>query len=548
VSILSDLKMYARFAWGLRSFLRETITLEEAEAIVRKRLAEREDNFLRLVEKGIFGYPRSPYLPLLKLAQVEPGDIQNMVRRKGLEDTLRALRRAGVYITFEEFRGRAPVVRDGQVIPIRPTDFDNPYLSHYYQAETGGTTGAGARVNIDLDRIADTAANHLLSWDAHGIVGVPTAIWHSILPDSSGVSIILGAARFGQVPRKWFSVFSSRELRPSLKYSLATRFFVAMGRLYGVPVPWPERLPLSEAATIARWAAKTVQTHGKCVIRGAASRSLRVCLAAREEGLDLTGVIFTAGGEPLTEAKARQIALSGARAIPNYYFTEVGLVGMGCAHPLGNNDQHLCKDVLALIQCPRLLPGSGITVESFYFTTLLATTPKLLLNLEIDDYGIFERRSCGCPLESYGFTEHIRDIRSFGKLTGEGVTLVGSEMIQILEELLPARYGGSPLDYQLMEEEDEQGFTRLSLIVSPRIELADEQAVVQTVLEALGRSSVAADQARVIWRQAKTLRVKRMEPIWTARGKLMPLHLARRSPSSAESSRGSGLVSTMQKE
>jgi len=42
MSILADLKMYARFAWGLRGFLRHTITLEEAQAIVRQRLAERE--------------------------------------------------------------------------------------------------------------------------------------------------------------------------------------------------------------------------------------------------------------------------------------------------------------------------------------------------------------------------------------------------------------------------------------------------------------------------------------------------------------------------
>jgi hypothetical protein len=106
MAILDDLKMYARFAWGLRGFLRHTITLEEARAIVQERLAERQDNFLRLVEKSIFGYPRSPYLPLLRLAQVELGDIQDMVQHKGLEDTLRALREAGVYVTFRELKGR----------------------------------------------------------------------------------------------------------------------------------------------------------------------------------------------------------------------------------------------------------------------------------------------------------------------------------------------------------------------------------------------------------------------------------------------------------
>jgi hypothetical protein len=63
-------------------------------------------------------------------------------------------------------------------------------------------------------------------------------------------------------------------------------------------------------------------------------------------------------------------------------------------------------------------------------------------------------------------------------------------MLHILEEVLPARFGGSPLDYQLLEEEDEQGFTRLSLLVSPRVALADENAALELIASALQRSSV----------------------------------------------------------
>src|SRR5687768_12785846 len=101
---LADLRMYARFASGLPGFLRRQLSLPEAEAIVRRRLEAREANFLRLVERGIYGYPRSPYLPLLKHAGCELGDVRTMVRDKGLEGTLRALRAAGVYVSFEEFK------------------------------------------------------------------------------------------------------------------------------------------------------------------------------------------------------------------------------------------------------------------------------------------------------------------------------------------------------------------------------------------------------------------------------------------------------------
>jgi hypothetical protein len=460
-----------------------------------------------------------------------------MVRAKGLEATLRALREAGVYVSYEEFKGRAPIVRDGRVIPVQAKDFDNPHLSHYYQAESGGTTGAGTRVGLDLDHLADTAPNRLLGYEAHGVLGIPTLVWFGVLPDPSGIAIILYATRFGQTPEKWFSPTMNHVLSSTLKYRLATRYIVAMGRLWGAPIPWPEQLSLDQAAIVAGWAAETLQARGACLIRTSVSMALRVALAAREEGLDLTGATFLGGAEPPTPAKVRGITRSGARWVSSYGIAETGWIGMGCSRPVDGNDIHLYKDSVALIQCPRQVLGTDITVDAFYFTSLLPSAPKLLLNVESDDYGVIERRSCGCPLESDGFTEHLRHIRSFQKLTGEGVTLLGSEMVRILEEVLPARFGGTPLDYQLLEEEDADGFTRLSLIVSPKIAIADESDVIDEVREALGRSSGGADLARSIWSQARTFRVKRMEPIWTARAKLMPLHLAQRSKSSTEPTR-----------
>ncbi len=126
MTLLDDLKMYGRFGFGLKTFLKEPTTVAQAAAAVRSRLATREDNFLRLLQRGVFQYPRSPYLPLFRLARCEFGDVSDRVRRHGLEDTLRVLREAGVYITFEEFKGRAPIVRAGHEIPVLAHDFDNP--------------------------------------------------------------------------------------------------------------------------------------------------------------------------------------------------------------------------------------------------------------------------------------------------------------------------------------------------------------------------------------------------------------------------------------
>ena len=228
--------MYGRFAWALRGFLRETITLEDARAIIRERIEKREENFLRLVEQGIFGYPRSPYLPLLKLAQVELGDIQNMVRDKGLEDTLRALRVAEVYFTFEEYKGRQPVVRHGQEIKLNPKDFDNPFLTPHYYATSGGTTGIGTRTTIDLDHLAAQVPHMALFYEAQNLFEFPEAAWYGVLPDDTGLRIMLYRARFKRMPERWFTPLISEDLRPALKYRLATEYIIAMGRLSNVPI------------------------------------------------------------------------------------------------------------------------------------------------------------------------------------------------------------------------------------------------------------------------------------------------------------------------
>ncbi len=524
---INDAMKYARFSIGLRKFLREKVTLEQAREDIKRRLQEREANFLRIAEKGIFGYPKSPYLPLLKRAGCEFVDLRDTVRRRGLEYALRELREAGVGFNFEQFKGREPIECEGKSYFLSSREFDNPFLKASYYGTTGGSTGKAARVAFDLDAMTAQASQNLITGEVHGTLGMPKGMWRGILPNMLGVGGLLSGAKTGNVPLRWFTPLMKEDRRPSLKYSLANEWIVRLGRFYGEPFPFPEPVRLDEAVVIARWVAQTVKERGSCHMSAFASMSLRIAIAAIENDIDLTGAILAGGGEPPTETKVNTIKKSGARQRSGYSFSEVGAVGRACANPIDCNDQHFMRDHLALLQFPRQVPGTDIEVQAFNFTTLLTTAKKILLNVEIDDYGIVEERSCGCLLEEYGFTEHIREIRSFRKLTGEGMSLIGSEMETILFKTLPERFGGSALDYQLVEEEDELGFTRLSIHVSPKIQIESEDAVVETVLMGLGRESSIADGARAMWKQAKTLQVKRSDPVWTTRGKLMPLHLVK---------------------
>jgi hypothetical protein len=146
--------------------------------------------------------------------------------------------------------------------------------------------------------------------------------------------------------------------------------------------------------------------------------------------------------------------------------------------------------------------------------------------MESDDYGVCETRKCDCLFGQLGFNTHLHDIRSFAKLTGTGMTIVGTDFIRILEEVLPAKYGGVATDYQLLEEEDEQGQTHLSLIISPEVGVVDESQVITTVLRELRRAPHPGKLTAGVWARANILGVKRMHPI-SKMGKVMTLHLTK---------------------
>lgn len=528
---LSLLPMYARFAFGLPSHLRRRITLDEARAIVADRLAHREENFLRLVDRAIWARPASPYRWLLARAGVEADDLRAMVARDGLEPALRALREAGAYVTFEEFKGSVPIVRDGRVLRQRAVDFGNPLLAASHEMESGGSTGTPRRVTTDLTDLFAQAPALMLFDDAHGFHGLPSAVWMGPLPES-GLNGILSRISSGQVPERWFTPLGD-EYRPALRFRLANRAALAIASSVGVRIPGPEHVPVDQAIRVALWAAEARDRAGASLLRTTVSRAVRVAVAARAAGLDMTGVAMTAGGEPPTETKAREILASGARLATNYFFTEVGAVGLGCARPADPNDQHFLADHLAVIAHRRGIPGFDRAVDAFHFTTLLPTARSILLNVESDDYGWIERRPCGCSLEKAGYEVHLRGIRSFRKLTGEGVTLVGSEMEKILEEVLPGRFGGTPLDYQFAEEEDGRGLTRLVLRASPWIPIESERELAAAVLDTLRKGTEASRQAAAVLLNAGTLEVRRAEPRWTRGGKLLPLDSDRRAPRSA---------------
>jgi hypothetical protein len=184
---------------------------------------------------------------------------------------------------------------------------------------------------------------------------------------------------------------------------------------------------------------------------------------------------------------------------------------------------HLFTDSVAVIGYQKTAPLSETQVNSLLFTTLLPYAPHVLINVEMDDAGELEEGVCECAYGAAGYTRVIRNIHSYGKLTGHGVTLVGTDMVRILEEVLPRRFGGCATDYQMVEWDGGEQ-TRLTLRVSRRVALGSPGEVRDTLLLEL-RKLYGGEIASRMFRDAAVLDVVHEDPIATARGKVLPLHL-----------------------
>jgi hypothetical protein len=515
MSVFDQFRMYWRLSTGLRGFLKEPINLEQARNIIKQRLAEREKNLLTIVKRGIFENERSPYLQLLKLAGCEYGDLEQMVRADGIEFALRNLREEGVYLSLEEFKGRRETVRSGKVLKFRERDFDNPLLLRHLELSTSGSRGAGTRTYFDLDYIALGRAVYLICLlDAYDALTAPIIHWLAILP-GIGQRVILEHAKVDKPVTRWFSPVAESSFKPSPKNRVGAKYITYMGRLWGAKLPAPEFIPLEEAWRVAQCIFGAINERGQCYVHTQVSNVLRICQAAKERGMDMTGTKFAPDSEPLTAVKRREIESSGASACPRYASIEGGLIGWGCFHPSAPDDVHFFKDSLALIQHEKGVAHAEVSVDAFLFTSLLLSAPKILLNVELGDYGVVESRSCGCYWDELGLTAHIYNIRSFDKLTSQGQTFLGPDLIRLIEEVLPAKFGGTSIDYQMVEEEDEESHTRISIIVSPHVGGLDEAELIKTILTELGKGPDHCRLMAEVWSRSNTLRVKRMRPLYT---------------------------------
>ena len=159
------------------------------------------------------------------------------------------------------------------------------------------------------------------------------------------------------------------------------------------------------------------------------------------------------GGEPYTDAKAAVIKQTGSRAVCHYAMVEAGLIGLGCPARAHVDDVHLVTDKIATIEHDKQVGRTGVTVKALFHTTLLAASPKLMINVESGDYAVRSEHECTCGALPAGFKSHLHTIRSYEKLTSEGMNFLGTDLLALVEQVLPAQFGGCSTDYQFIEQE-----------------------------------------------------------------------------------------------
>ena len=510
-----------RFARDAPRWLREPVTANAADAQIRERLQACDRRFLTSAARTIYGNPRSPYLALLRSVGCEPGDLHALVGQEGLDGALGVLAARGVYLTLDELKGRSEVVRGSARFWFTRDQFDNHTIRAHYATYTGGTRGRPTRIGRTLGQVEYAAATTSAVLRAHALERPRTVIWQT-----APVGWLLCLARIGLPATDWFHPIQPLPSR----VRMAGALFRAVGRVSGVRFPTPRYADLRQPERMAGWLGDRRAEGRQIAMTTIASMATRTAIAANERGIALDHVAFIATSEPTTAVRRAHIEASGARAIVHYAAAEAPNLTYSCATPAAPDDVHLMTDCYATVERVRPATVGGPEVRALLISSLNPEAGTILLNAELGDYAHLEQRSCGCALDALGLRTHLSEIRSFEKLTGEGVTFARGSLERLLEEILPARFGGTSLDYQLVEEEAAAGATRVSLRVHPRVGPLHPDTVVACALDELRRGGLVDRHQADLWQVAGTLAVVREAPLATAVGKVMPLHLIRRRP------------------
>ena len=515
---LYDTAVGLRFMLQLPFFFRSPWTKDTALSIMRNRLKNRKFNFLNIARDSIFSHKLSPYARLFQQAGVGLSDLENLVRTETLEGALEILFQNGVFLTVDEFKGRCPVIRGSFSMQVCPDQLRNPDSSLHIAALTGGSSGQATPVLMDFDYLRINAGNNLLGRHyAHGD-GWVHALW--CVPGGIPMASLLSNCLNGMQYSRWFSQVDTAQpdIHPRYKRSIrAMRLGAAMRE---VKLPPPEHAPVNQPQDVIFWMQQVLAEGKKPHLYTMTSSAVSLANCATDLGLDLAGGITTLAGEPLTPARHAKVSSTGLKAMPEYGAMEMGSIGAGCQNPLAVDEVHVQSDRHGLIQAKSAGAPYGIPEKALFFTSLFDNAPFVLINYSAGDMADLSERDCGCPLYGWGWNKHLSNIVSYEKITAGGTSFIKSDLIRVLDETLPAVFGGGPADYQLVVEESPNAEPRLLLLASPVLGKLDSQRLGEFFLREIAKGDEAYKLMSRLLKDADYLKVERRYPQVTIGGKI----------------------------
>ena len=510
--------------FALRDFYRDPIEPERIRDQLKAQIENRAERFLDLARTEIYDRPSSPYLRLLKIAGCAYSDLSAGVKTNGLESTLSGLARNGVYLTDAEYKGKTEVVRSGDSFRCSLEDFEPAVKPAGMLLFSSGTTGRVTLSYNSLPWVAKQSLSTILFLQSHDLLDCHHALYDSFYSGSAGMFHFLSLAKAGIAPDRRFARDPPDRWLARTYHNLITREVTLAGRWFGPGFPFPEAVDLDQLGVIVEWAAEHHRNGRRTCLRAVASIAVRIARSAWQQGTSLEGLTFIASGEPVTLAKQKVVERAGARLAVQYGSTPGSvIIGYGCAKRRHLDEMHIDEQLLAVTEHPYAVTAGGRSVRPLLFTTLDPSDRYLRFNVENGDNAKIERRECGCPFGEVGMTLLIHEVGSHEKFTSEGLNYDFSSLFGFVEDTLPAEFGGGLGDYQILEEEDTEGVSRVTLLVHPQVGALDEQRLQARFIEEIGKGPRENESIAAVWQKRGTVQIRRDIPLESDRGKVLPM-------------------------
>ena len=146
---------------------------------------------------------------------------------------------------------------------------------------------------------------------------------------------------------------------------------------------------------------------------------------------------------------------AGALPFTSYGFTGIGNGANACPHCEGD-EMHVRGHSVAVTTRRRARPD-GVEVDALLWTNPSATAGQVWINMENDDYArlTVDDEPCECLMGQMGMRQRLSGVRGISKVVAGGINVPGEVFERLVDEVLPARFGGGPVDYQFSEQEHE---------------------------------------------------------------------------------------------